>query len=37
MRKTIQELEDKNERREAALDAFRREIKDEADYQSKRS
>ncbi len=33
--KTKHELEAKNERREEALDAFRKEIKDEAAYRDK--
>lgn len=34
--KTRDELITKNERREAAIDAFRHEIKDEADYQNQK-
>ena len=34
--KTRDELAAKNERRADALDAFRREIKDEADYQKRK-
>ena len=34
--KTRDELSAKNERRADAVDAFRKEIKDEADYQSKK-
>ena len=34
--KTRDELTAKNERREDALNAFRHEIKDEADYQNKK-
>jgi small acid-soluble spore protein (thioredoxin-like protein) len=35
--KTIHELEAKNERREAALDAFRREIRDEAAHREEKA
>jgi small acid-soluble spore protein (thioredoxin-like protein) len=35
--KTVKELSEKNKRREAALDGFRREIRDEAEYQKKKS
>jgi small acid-soluble spore protein (thioredoxin-like protein) len=35
--KTKAELEAKNDRREMALDGFRQEIKDEADYQNRKS